>query len=101
MLHYWPVNLRVARKFTGLPPKKLDLRVACKSTTSPLPANCVIHTFLFQAAIMWQHMLPQQGFQYIARFYSGCKHIEAQRKWPPFRRLYFQVHFPERKLLNF
>ena len=22
MLHYWPVNLRVARKFTGLPPKK-------------------------------------------------------------------------------
>ena len=27
----WPVNLRV------FPPKKLDLRVARKSTTSPLP----------------------------------------------------------------
>ena len=39
MLHYWPVNLRVARKFTGLPPKKLDLRVARKSTTSLLPDN--------------------------------------------------------------
>ena len=37
MLHYWPVNLRVARKFTGLPHKKLDLRVARKSMTSPLP----------------------------------------------------------------
>ena len=22
MLHYWPFNLRVVRKFTGLPPKK-------------------------------------------------------------------------------
>ena len=45
MLHYWPVNLRVARKFTGLhpppppPPQKLDLRVARKSTTSPLPGQ--------------------------------------------------------------
>ena len=40
MLHYWPVNLRVARKFTGVyPPKKLDLRVARKSTISPLPGD--------------------------------------------------------------
>ena len=56
MLHYWPVNLRVVRKFTGLPPppppppppqkkkkKKttLDLSVARQSTTSPLPDNWV------------------------------------------------------------
>ena len=36
-----------------------------------ISANCVIRTFLFQD-IMWQHLLPQQSFQYIARFYSGC-----------------------------
>ena len=30
-------NLRVARKFTGLPQKKLDIRVARKSTNSPPP----------------------------------------------------------------
>ena len=28
-------------------------------------------------------------------------HIEAETKWPPFRRRHFQVHFHEWKLLNF
>ena len=28
-------------------------------------------------------------------------HIEAETKWPPFRRRHFQMHFPEWKYLNF
>ena len=28
------------------------------------------------------------------------QHIEAETKWPPFRRQHFQVHFLERKRLN-
>ena len=54
MLHYWPVNLCVARKFMGIPPKKLDLHVARKSTTSPLPAHCSTSPGLVAA-------LQQQG----------------------------------------
>ena len=28
-------------------------------------------------------------------------HIEAETKWPPFPRRYFQMHFPELKCINF
>ena len=46
ILHHWPVNLRAARKFTGLPPKEaIDLRVVRKSTTSPLPDECHLYSF--------------------------------------------------------
>ena len=47
-IYVWPVNLRV------YPPKKLDLRVARKSTTSPLPvitreSTKVLHLEMNQA----------------------------------------------------
>ena len=45
MFHYWPVNLRVARKFRVYPQKNLDVRAARKSPTSHLP---VYRRYLFR-----------------------------------------------------
>ena len=32
---------------------------------------------------------------------ASYKHIEAETKWPPFSRRHFQMHFVERKWMNF
>ena len=87
----WPVNLRV------YPPKKLDLRVARKSTTSPIPANS---RQIFLLLELHMHVGPVDSITvsytetviqstestsaYFCGFWSQSKHLSQHIKHFPF-----------------